>query len=84
MTVYGRLMAGETLRVQFVGQPDREQFTLGPLWLIGDFYVTKRSDWKQFASIGGVTINKRRKHRMSPGEMQEWCSTVEVIDEKEN
>lgn len=82
MDMYEKLMAGNTIRVKIkhpVGKMKKTPFRVAPLWMIGDFYVTESSEWKRFARIGGITINGRKKHAMSQGEMQVWCQAMEEV-----
>lgn len=82
MSVYEKLLEGETLRVRLknpVGCMRREPFTVARLLLLGDYYVTESSEWAQFAVVGGVTINGQRRQRMEQEEMQSWCNGLEIV-----
>jgi hypothetical protein len=82
MSIYERIMSGETLQVKFKNPVEglhQGAFKVGPLWLIGDMYVTDKSEWKRWAEVGGITINERKRHTMQPGEMQAWCSGLELV-----
>lgn len=87
-TVYERLLAGETLTVQFAGQPEHAHkgtFTAQRLLLMGDlFYVNEGSEWARWAQVGGVRINGVRKHQMSDYEMREWCEGLEEVQDGED
>ena len=81
-SIFMRILDGETLWVQFKVQRKgwhKGSFQIGPLWMIGEFYVTEQSEWKPFARVGGVVINGRRRKQMEHSEMQSWCNELEVI-----
>lgn len=84
MSIYERLIAGEVLQVKFktpLPGLHKKPFKVSRLLMMGpDYYVTEKSEWARFASVGGITINTRRRHRMESGEMQAWCEKLEVIE----
>jgi hypothetical protein len=80
--IYTRIRGGETLEVQFKVQREGQYaglFEVGPLWMIGSYYVTEQSEWKRFAQVGGVVINGRRRVQMECSEMQSWCDELEDL-----
>jgi hypothetical protein len=87
MTIYEKLVAGETLRVRFknpVGVMERKSFTIKRLLMLGDYSVTESSEWAQFATVGGIMVNNKRKERMSPEAMQYWCEQLEEVVESDH
>ena len=83
VSIYQRIVAGEKLIVRLknplVGM-QQKPFSVVRLLTMGENYsVAESSEWARFASVRGIIINGRQKHRMDQEEMQTWCSKLEIV-----
>lgn len=85
MSIYELLLAKKTLRVQFKkpGEDGRyaSSFEVQPLLMMGEKYHTNASsEWARFARVGGVVINKTKRHQMDKEEMKSWCEHLDLLE----
>lgn len=85
MSIYELLLARKKLRVQFkkAGEDGlyAKEFTVQPLLMMGDHHYTiASSEWARFARVGGVTINRTKRHQMREDEMKEWCEHLDLLE----